>query len=75
MYVTRTLLPPKIYIISLYIDSIGGHTCDMWQWVYLEVPRAWEVLSVLVEGDGHDTVGGVEGLLHSVSMVNVNVHI
>ena len=28
-----------------------------------------------MEGDGHDAVGGVEGLLNSVPVVNVNVDV
>ena len=41
----------------------------------LEVAGAGEVLPVLVERDGHHAVGGVEGLLHAVSVVNVNVDV
>ena len=41
----------------------------------LEVAGAGEVLAVLVEGDGHDAVGGVEGLLDAVSVVDVDVDV
>lgn len=40
-----------------------------------EVSSSWEVLAVLVEGDGHDPVGGVESLLHAVTVVNVDVDV
>ncbi|KAF3844660.1 hypothetical protein F7725_007823, partial [Dissostichus mawsoni] len=39
------------------------------------VACAREVLSVLVEGHRHDTVCGVESLLHTVSMMDVNVDV
>lgn len=34
-----------------------------------------KVFAIFVERDRHDTVGGVEGLLHAVTMVNINIHI
>ena len=40
-----------------------------------EVARAGEVLSVLVEADSHDSVSGVEGLLHPVTVVDVNIYV
>jgi chorismate synthase len=40
-----------------------------------EVSSSRKVFSVLVEGDSHDPVGGVEGFLHSVSVVDVNVDV
>ena len=40
-----------------------------------EISGAGEVLSVLVEGDGHHAVGGVEGLLHAVAVVDVDVDV
>eukprot|EP00850_Spirogloea_muscicola_P008017 SM000042S15284 [mRNA] locus=s42:174238:177192:+ [translate_table: standard] len=40
-----------------------------------EVAGAGEVLAELVEGDGHDAVGGVEGLLHAVAVVDVDVDV
>lgn len=39
------------------------------------IPGAGKVLSVLVEGDGHDPIGRVKGLLHPVPVVNVNVNV
>ena len=40
-----------------------------------QVSGAGEVFSVLVEGHSHDPVGGVEGFLHPVAVVNVNIDI
>lgn len=40
-----------------------------------EIPCAWEVLPILVEGHGHDTVCGVECLLYAITMVNVNIYV
>lgn len=42
---------------------------------YPQVSGAGEVLPVLVKGDGHDSVCGVEGLLHAVAVVNVDVDV
>ena len=40
----------------------------------LDVARAWkEEVAELVEGDGHDAVGRVEGLLDAVAVVDVDV--
>ena len=41
----------------------------------LEVPSSRKVLSVLVERDSHNSVRGIEGLLHSITMVNINVNV
>ena len=62
--------------------------CDSWksmvtkrdpnQIKYLTHPQvsgAGEVLSILVEGHGHDPVCGVKRLLHSISMVDINVYV
>lgn len=40
-----------------------------------EVSGSREVLPVFMEGHRHDPVCGVEGLLHSVPMVDVNVYV
>jgi len=40
-----------------------------------QVPCSGEVFSVLMKGHGHDTVCGIEGFLHAISMVNINVNI
>lgn len=40
-----------------------------------EVPRSREVLSVFMEGHRHDPVRGVEGLLHSISVVDVYIDV
>lgn len=42
---------------------------------YPQVAGAGEILSVLVEGDGHDAVCGVESLLHAVAVMDVNVDV
>ncbi len=42
---------------------------------YFEVSRPRKVLPVLVEGDCHDSVRGIERLLYTVTMVNVNVNV
>ena len=34
-----------------------------------------EVLAVLVEGDGHDSVGGVESLFDAIAVVNIDVDV
>ena len=40
-----------------------------------KVASSREVLSIFVEGDGHDPVRGVECLLHTVAVVDVNVDV
>ena len=40
-----------------------------------DVAGAGEVLAELVEADGHDAVGGVEGLLDAVAVVDVDVDV
>jgi len=40
-----------------------------------DVAGAGEILTELVEADGHDAVGGVEGLLDAVAVVDVNVDV
>ena len=40
-----------------------------------ELAGTGEVLAVLVEGDGHDTVGRVEGLLDTIAMMDINVNV
>lgn len=40
-----------------------------------QVPCSREVLSILVKGHCHHSVSGVEGFLHTISMVNINVDI
>ena len=42
---------------------------------YPEISGAREVLPVLVQGQGHDTVGRVEGLLHPVTVMDVYVNV
>lgn len=40
-----------------------------------EVSRAREVLPILVKGNGHDSVSGVESLLYTITMVHVYVNV
>ena len=40
-----------------------------------KLTSTWEVLSVLVERDSHDSVGGVEGFFDAVAMVDIDVNI
>ena len=43
-----------------------------------DIPKfagAREVLAVLVEGDGHDTIGAVEGFFNAVTVMYVNVDV
>lgn len=40
-----------------------------------QISSAREVFPILVERDSHDSVGGVEGLLHSITVVDVNVYV
>lgn len=42
---------------------------------YPEVTGAREVLSILVEGHGHDTVCSVESLFHTISVMDVNIYV
>lgn len=37
--------------------------------------RPWEVILELVEGAGHDSIGQVEGFLHAVSVVDIDIDI
>lgn len=62
----------------------GQLTVQPWQYhfylsntfkAYPQVACAREVLSIFVEGNGHNTVGGVESLLHSVPMMDVNIYV
>lgn len=40
-----------------------------------QVSGSREVFTILVKGHSHDPVSGVEGLLHSITMVDVNVDV
>lgn len=42
---------------------------------YSEIACTGEVLSVLVKGDCHNSVSGVEGFFNTVTMVNVDINI
>lgn len=42
---------------------------------YPQVAGAGEVFSVLMEGNCHDSVGGVERLLHAVPVMDVDVYV
>lgn len=50
-------------------------TCKLYASSYPQVTSSWEVFSVLVKWDCHDSVSGVECFLHTVTMMNVNVHV
>jgi hypothetical protein len=40
-----------------------------------KLASAWEVLSILVERNSHDTVSGVESLLDTIAVMNINVNV
>ena len=40
-----------------------------------EFARSREVLSVLVERHGHDAIGGIEGFLYAITVVDIDVNI
>ena len=42
---------------------------------YEDSTRSGKEVAVFVEGDGHDTVRVVEGLLHTVSVVDIDIHV
>ena len=42
---------------------------------YSQISSSREVLSVLVEADGHDSVRGIEGLLHAVPVMDVDIDV
>lgn len=42
---------------------------------YPQISCAREVLSVLVERNRHNTVRGVEGFLHAIAMMDVNIDV
>ena len=42
---------------------------------YPEITGAREVLAILVQGQGHDAVRRVEGLLHTIAVVDVYVNV
>jgi hypothetical protein len=42
---------------------------------YPNVSRARKILAELVERDAHDAVGGIEGLLDAIAVVNVDVDV
>lgn len=43
--------------------------------VHPQVASAGEILSVFVEGNRHDTVCGVESLLHTIPVMDVNIYV
>lgn len=40
-----------------------------------QLASAWEILAVLVKRNGHDPISGVERLLDTITMVNVNINV
>ena len=71
-----SILLPLSLEIALYA-SIEAIIDPLWISSHLvHVPSSREeVVSVLVEGDRHDAVGEVEGLLHAVTVVDVDVDV
>ena len=63
--VVHPVLEREVDRVALGVVGAGVH----------EVARAREELAVLVEGDGHHAVGGVEGLLDAVAVVDVDVDV
>ena len=62
----------KIFFISLWSYDYYYYSLSL----PLLVTCAWEEkVAIFVERDRHDTVCEVEGLLHSITMVNVNVDV
>lgn len=59
-------------INSLYDSNNVAFTCRA---AHPQVACAGEVFSVLVEGNRHHTVCGVESLLHTVPVVNVDIYV
>lgn len=43
--------------------------------MYPEVSSAREILSIFVERYSHDTVSGVESLLNTISMMDINIYV
>ncbi len=42
---------------------------------YSEITSSREVLAILVERHGHDSVCGVEGFLYAITMMDININI
>lgn len=67
-------------LVTIVVDAISEREVDR---VVLSLAdtnisqfaSSGEVLAVLVEGDGHDSVGRVKGLLDAITVVDVNVDI
>mmetsp|Transcript_13112 Transcript_13112/g.28757 ORF Transcript_13112/g.28757 Transcript_13112/m.28757 type:complete len:211 (-) Transcript_13112:538-1170(-) len=59
-------------LLQGHVDTVvlAGFRADVF-----DIPSAWEEVSVFVEGQGHHSVRGVEGLLHPVPVVDVDVDV
>ena len=42
---------------------------------YGEIACSGEEIAKFVEGDGHHTVGGIEGFLDAIAVVNININV
>ena len=42
---------------------------------YSDFSGTREILPILVETDGHDPVGSIEGLFYTVAMMNIDVYV
>ena len=64
------------FVLSVWEGKMnrGARRRDI-QTAYPEIACAGEVVTVLVEGQSHNAVCGVEGLLHAVAVVDVNVDV
>lgn len=60
-------------------DSMTVETCRCELLLLLlphpQISCSWEILAIFMEGHCHDTVGGVESLLNTITMVNINIDI
>ena len=55
--------------LSLSISHTHTHVTN------LQISCSREVFPILVKGDRHDAISGVECFFHSVAMVNINVNV
>ena len=67
-------------LVAVVVDAVAEWEVDgvVLSVAYADVSKfagAREVLAVLVERNGHDTVGAVEGFLNAVTVVHIDVDI
>jgi hypothetical protein len=70
----------KDALVAGVVDTVAEREVDgvVLSVANADIPKfagAREVLAVLVEGDGHDTVGAVESFFNAVTVVYVNVDV